>query len=316
MGAGHDHAHGHGHGHAGHSHGPSLSTSDTPKARRSKERAILIAAGLTGCFMGAEVIGGLISGSLALLADAGHMLTDFASLLLAWFAFRLARRPADWKRTYGFDRFSVLAAFVNGLTLFAVSGWILFEAVQRMLDPHEVLGGLMLWVAVGGLVVNVLCFLVLSRTEGDNLNVRAAALHVMGDLLGSVAAIAASLIIIWTGWTPIDPILSVLVALLILRSAWSVVRESGHILLEGAPAGFDARAIAADLEATLPGVARAHHVHAWSITQERPMATLEVDLAPGAVADDVRRAVKGRVRETTGMKHVTVEVAAGVPPDV
>ncbi|ETA49869.1 cation diffusion facilitator family transporter [Ponticoccus alexandrii] len=312
---GHDHAHGHshahGHGHAGHSHGPTLSANDTPEARRSKERAILVAAALTGGFMGAEVIGGIISGSLALLADAGHMLTDFASLLLAWFAFRLARRPADWKRTYGFDRFSVLAAFVNGLTLFAIAGWIVFEAVQRLREPHEVLGGLMLWVAVGGLVVNVLAFWVLSRAEGDNLNVRAAALHVMGDLLGSVAAIAASLIIIWTGWTPIDPNLSVLVALLILRSAWSVVRESGHILLEGAPAGFDARAVATDLEATLPGVARAHHVHAWSITQERPMATLEIELAPGAVADDVRRAVKGRVRETTGMEHVTVEVTAG-----
>ena len=306
---GHDHAHGH--GHAGHSHGPTLSANDTPEARRSKERAILIAAALTGGFMGAEVIGGLISGSLALLADAGHMLTDFASLLLAWFAFRLARRPADWKRTYGFDRFSVLAAFVNGVTLFAIAGWIVVEAIQRLREPHEVLGGLMLWVAVGGLVVNVLAFWVLSRAEGDNLNVRAAALHVMGDLLGSVAAIAASLIIIWTGWTPIDPILSVLVALLILRSAWSVVRESGHILLEGAPAGFDARAVATDLEATLPGVARAYHVHAWSITQERPMATLEIELAPGAVADDVRRAVKGRVRETTGMEHVTVEVTAG-----
>ena len=121
MGAGHDHAHGHGHGHAGHSHGPTLSADDTPEARRSKERAILIAAVLTGGFMGAEVVGGLVSGSLALLADAGHMLTDFASLMLAWFAFRLARRPADWKRTYGFDRFSVLAAFVNGLTLFAIA---------------------------------------------------------------------------------------------------------------------------------------------------------------------------------------------------
>ncbi|MGZ9812162.1 cation diffusion facilitator family transporter [Pseudoroseicyclus sp. H15] len=311
MGAEHDRNHAHGHDHAGHSHGPTLSASDSPEARRSKERAILIAAALTSSFMGAEVIGGLISGSLALLADAGHMLTDFASLLLAWLAFRLARRPADWKRTYGFDRFSVLAAFVNGLTLFAITVWILFEAVQRLRDPHEVLGGLMLWVAVGGLAVNVVAFWVLSRAEGDNLNVRAAALHVMGDLLGSVAAIAASLIIIWTGWTPIDPILSLLVGLLILRSAWSVVRESGHILLEGAPAGFDPRAVAADLEATLPGVARAHHVHAWSITQERPMATLEIDLAPGAQAEEVRRAVKSRVRETTGMEHVAVEVSAG-----
>ncbi|WP_243254231.1 cation diffusion facilitator family transporter [Sulfitobacter indolifex] len=283
---------------------------DAPKdERRSKERAIAIAAILTGGFMGAEVVGGLISGSLALLADAGHMLTDFASLILAWLAFRLARRPADWKRTYGFDRFSVLAAFVNGLSLFAIAIWILIEAVQRLRDPSEVLGGLMLWVAVGGLVVNILAFWVLSRAEGDNLNVRAAALHVMGDLLGSVAAIIASLVIIWTGWTPIDPILSVVVVTLILRSAWAVVRESGHILLEGAPRGFDARAISSDLEASVLGVERAHHVHAWSITQERPMATLEIDLEAGADAHVVKRAVKARVQELSGVDHVTVEIS-------
>ncbi|EDQ04334.1 Zinc transporter ZitB [Sulfitobacter indolifex] len=302
MGAGHDHG-------DGHSHGPTLSK-DAPKdERRSKERAIAIAAILTGGFMGAEVVGGLISGSLALLADAGHMLTDFASLILAWLAFRLARRPADWKRTYGFDRFSVLAAFVNGLSLFAIAIWILIEAVQRLRDPSEVLGGLMLWVAVGGLVVNILAFWVLSRAEGDNLNVRAAALHVMGDLLGSVAAIIASLVIIWTGWTPIDPILSVVVVTLILRSAWAVVRESGHILLEGAPRGFDARAISSDLEASVLGVERAHHVHAWSITQERPMATLEIDLEAGADAHVVKRAVKARVQELSGVDHVTVEIS-------
>ena len=131
----------------------------------------------------------------------------------------------------------------------------------------------------------------------------------LGDLPGSVAAIVASLVIIWTGWTPINPILSVLVVLLILRSAWAVMRESGRILLEGAPAGFDARAVAADLEANVLDVTRVHHVHAWSITQERPMATLEIDLVLGADADNVLRAVKDRVRETTGMEHVTVEVA-------
>ncbi|TQS73466.1 cation transporter [Rhodobacteraceae bacterium] len=305
------HDHDHGHDHSGHSHGPNLSADDTPEARRSKERAILIAAMLTGGFMLAEVVGGLVSGSLALLADAGHMLTDFASLLLAFFAFRIARRPADWKRTYGFDRFSVLAAFVNGLSLFAITAWILVEAIRRLFEPSDVMGGLMLWIAAGGLVVNVIAFLVLSRAEGDNLNVRAAALHVMGDLLGSIAAIAASLVILWTGWTPIDPILSVIVVILILRSAWTVVRESSHILLEAAPAGFDGRAVAADLETTVSGVARAHHIHAWSITQERPMASLEIELATGENADEVRRAVKDRVHQTTGIEHVTVEVSSG-----
>jgi len=292
----HDHGHEHEHRPGGHDHIP------------KNERAIAIAAGLTGAFMLAEVVGGVISGSLALLADAGHMLTDFASLMLAWFAFRLARRPADWKRTYGYDRFSVLAAFVNGLTLFVIAGWIFWEAIQRLLDPVEVLGGLMLWVALIGLLVNIAAFYVLTRGESENLNVRAAALHVAGDLLGSVAALAASLIIIWTGWMPIDPILSVLVAAIILRSAWAVVRESGHILLEGAPREFDRRKVAQTLGEEVEGVTEVSHVHAWQVTQERPMATLEVVAEAGSDKDAVRREVKRLLKERFGMDHATVEV--------
>ena len=292
---------------AGHEH--TMTTQDaTPEARRSKERAVGLAALLTGSFMGAEVFGGLVSGSLALLADAGHMLTDFASLALAWFAFRLARRPADWQRTYGFDRFSVLAAFVNGLSLFAIAIWITVEAWHRLSEPTEVLGGLMLWVALGGLIVNLLSFGILSRTEGNNLNVRAAALHVMGDLLGSVAALVASLVIIFTGWMPIDPILSVLVALLILRSAWVVVRESGQILLEGAPKGFDAREVAADLQANISEIVRVHHIHAWAVTEERPMVTMEVEVVPEANTATVKRFVKARLEGQFKVGHATVEV--------
>jgi cobalt-zinc-cadmium efflux system protein len=291
----HDHAdHGHDHSHL-------------PR----NETKIAIAAALTGTFMLAEVIGGVISGSLALIADAGHMLTDFASLMLAWLGFRLARRPADWKRTYGFDRFSVLAAFVNGISLFAIAGWIMWEAVQRLSDPHEVLGGVMLWIALGGLAVNIIAFLVLTRGgEGDNLNVRAAALHVMGDLLGSVAALVAALVIIWTGWMPIDPILSVLVAVIILRSAWKVVAQSGHILLEGAPEGFDRRAVADDLRAEVPGVAEVRHVHAWSVTQERPMVTMVVDLDTGGDPAAAKAAIRARLKERHGIGHVTIEVEA------
>jgi cobalt-zinc-cadmium efflux system protein len=272
------------------------------------EQAVGIAALLTGAFMLAEVFGGIISGSLALLADAGHMLTDFASLMLAWFAFRLARRPADWKRTYGFDRFSVLAAFVNGLSLFVIAGWICFEAYERLQQPVPVIGELMLWVAIAGLVVNILAFWVLSRGEGDNLNVRAAALHVIGDLLGSVAALIASLVIIFTGWTPIDPILSVFVALIILRSAWHVVRESSHILLEGAPDGFDRNKISEAIEAAVPEVTRVHHVHVWSITQERPLATLEAEVSAGADNQQVKQAIKTVMQDTFGLEHTTVEI--------
>src|SRR3970282_578588 len=201
------HGAGHTHGHA-HPHGPRHPHS-------INERSVAIAAVLTGAFMLAEIAGGVISGSLALLADAGHMLTDFASLALAWLGFRLARQPADWRRTFACDRCSVLVAFVNGIALFAIAGWIIIEAAQRFSEPVEILGDLMLWVALAGLGVNVLAFLILRRGDKTNLNIRAAALHVAGDLLGSVAAVAASVVILLTGWMPIDSVLSVVVALII-----------------------------------------------------------------------------------------------------
>lgn len=283
--------------HQGHDHG------HIPK----NERKIALAAGLTGAFMIAEVVGGVVSGSLALIADAGHMLTDFASLVLAWFAFRIARRPADWKRTYGFDRFSVLAAFVNGLSLFAIAAWIVYEAIERLREPGEILGGLMLWVAVGGLVINILAFFVLTRGGSENLNIRAAVLHVAGDLLGSVAAIVASLVIIFTGWTPIDPLLSILVVLIILKSAWSVVKESGHILLEGAPQGFDRREVARLLK-EIDGVEQVDHIHAWSVTQERPVVTMEIATALGSDVEAVKRAAKHLLRDKFHVDHATIEM--------
>jgi cation diffusion facilitator family transporter len=209
---------------------------------------------LTGGFMGIEVVGGLVSGSLALLADAGHMLTDFAALGLAWFAFRIARRPPDQRRSYGYHRIQVLAAFVNGIVLVAVVGWILVEAVGRLLAPVEVLGGVMLAVAVGGLLVNIAAFALLHGGDRDNINLRAAAIHVLGDLLGSAAAILAAGVILGTGWMPIDPLLSVLVALLILRSSWLIIKKSAHILLEGTPDWLDVGRLRADLVAQVPGV--------------------------------------------------------------
>jgi cobalt-zinc-cadmium efflux system protein len=295
------------HGHAdrgdahGHHHGPA------PDA--ASARAIGVAALLTGGYMLVEVAGGLLSGSLALLADAGHMLTDFAALAMAWLAFRVARRPADARRTYGFDRLSVLAAFVNGLALFAITAWIVIEAIERLADPRPITGGLMLAVAAAGLLVNLASFWVLSRGDRGNLNLRAALLHVAGDLFGSAGAIVAAVVILATGWTPVDPILSVLVACLILLSAWRVVRESAHILLEGTPAGFDAAAVAADLRDTVPEVTAVRHLHAWSITERRPMVTLEALLAPGADPDAARRRLKARLAEL-GFDHATVETLA------
>ena len=297
----HVHSHGHAHGHSHHGH--------------ANETRLALAAGITGLFMVVEIVGGAISGSLALLADAGHMFADFAALSLAWFAFRLSRRPADWRRTYGFDRFQVIVAFGNGIALFVVAGWIVLEAIERLSDPVPVGGAVMAAVAAAGLAVNVLAFLILHGADRNNLNVRGAAIHVMGDLLGSVAALIAAGVILWTGWTPIDPILSVLVALLILRSAWQVVCASGHILLEGAPAHLDVDRIADDLTSTVDGVEEIHHVHAWSITQERSMVTLHARVADRVRDVDAIAAIKVRLRDEFGIDHATVEIERGSAPD-
>lgn len=274
----------------------------------ANERRMLLAALLTGGFMVAEVVGGIISGSLALLADAGHMLTDFAALTLAWLAFRFSRWPADRQRTYGFDRLQVLVAYSSGLSMFAIAGFILYEAVRRLSDPVPVLGGTMLVVALAGLAVNILVFAVLHGADRDNLNVRAATVHVLGDLLGSLGAIVAAVVILTTGWLAADPLISVLVAALILRSAWKVVRDAGHILLEGTPSGITPADIEADLEANVAEIDDVHHVHAWAITQERPMVTLHARLCDDGNADAAVHAIKTRLRERFGIAHATVEI--------
>ncbi len=279
------------------------------------ERRIFWAAILIGSFMLAELVGGLVSGSLALLADAGHMLTDFASLALAWFAFRLSRRPANWKRTYGFDRFQVLVAFVNGVALVFVALWIFFEAADRLMSPVRVIGLPVVVIAAIGLVVNLGAFWLLHGADRDNLNVRGAMFHVVGDLLGSAAALASGIVIMVTGWTPVDPMLSVFVGLLILRSAASLVRDAGHILLEGAPKGIDTREIGADIVAEIAAVERVHHIHAWSITQERRMITLHARVAEDVPAEAATAAIKGRLKQRFGLAHATVEVERGACAD-
>ena len=299
------------HTHAGHSHAHGL----TGHAHGANETRIAVAAVLTGVFMVAEVAGGLISGSLALIADAGHMLTDFAALGLGWFGFRLARKPGDSERTYGYDRFQVLVAFVNGLALFAIAGIIVFEAYERLTNPGAILGGTMLAIAIGGLVVNITVFAILHGADRENLNIRGAVLHVMGDLLGSVAAIVAAVIILYTGWVPIDPILSVLVSAIILVSAFRLVRDAGHVLLEGAPTDIDVTDVAPHLVDAVAGVVEVHHVHAWSITPERKMATLHACLDDAADATVVTRAIKAEMRRRFAIGHATVEIERGLCAD-
>lgn len=255
-----------------------------------------------------EVAGGIISGSLALLADAGHMATDFAALALAWAGFAISRRPASWKYTFGYQRFQTLAAFLNGISLIVIAIWIVFEAAHRFQNPSEVLAGPMLYVAIAGLVVNGIVFWILTRGDNHNLNMRGAVLHVLGDMLGSVAAIIAALAIMQTGWMPIDPLLSVLVALLIVRSAWSLVRESAHVLLEGAPTGFDRREIIADLMAEVPGLLNVDHFHIWSLNADRPLVILEAYIERRVSIEETNVQIKARLHERFGIDHATVDV--------
>jgi len=275
----------------------------------SNMRRVTIALVLTGVFMIVEVIGGILSGSLALLADAGHMLTDTMALALAAVAFQVSKRPADTKLTYGYQRFQILAAFVNGLSLLLIVGWILYEAFDRFMSPQQVLGKTMLLVAAAGFVVNVISFAVLHGGDRDNLNIRGAAIHVAGDLLGSVAAIVAAVVIIYTGWMPIDPILSVAVALLILKSAWSLLKHSAHVLLEGAPDWLDTDSMQSKLMEQVPEVASIHHVHVWGMTPQDLMLTMHVCIreTPENPTDIIRR-TKAVLRAEYGIGHSTVEL--------
>ncbi len=273
------------------------------------------ALAITATFMVVEVVGGLVAGSLALLADAGHMLTDTAALALAWAAAQLASRPSSPRRSYGYHRAQVLAAFVNALALLAVVAWIVVEATHRLAEPQPVAGATMLGVAMAGMAANVAVYFTLRRGSPDNLNVAAARLHVIGDLLGSVGATAAALVILATGWTPIDPILSVLVALLILRSAWSLLLKSTRILMEDAPDSVDPDDLRRTLIASVPGIRDVHDVHCWSLTTGQTMLTLHLALGSGAQPAEVLREAKRVIAQRFEIAHSALQIEHEECPD-
>lgn len=290
----------HDHGGHGHSHGPG--------AYRSADRkALLIAAVLTAGFMLAEVAGGLLTDSLALLADAGHMLSDSFSLLLALGAVALAARPATAKRTFGFKRAEILAALVNGVLLVVVSVWIIVEAINRIGDPPEVLGGWMLLVAVAGLAVNLVAARVLFRSAGESLNVKAALRHVLADVAGSLGVILAALIILIAGWELADPIVSIVISLLIAASAWSILRDSVDVLLEAAPPGMETEEIGYSM-AGLEGVEQVHDLHIWQITSGMPMLSAHVLVGPGSDCHAIRRELEQMLESGHGIDHTTLQV--------
>jgi len=261
---GHNHDHDHDHDHDEHDHGHEHAHS-LDLATSGGKRDLLIALSITMLMMVAEVVGGLLSNSLALLSDAGHMLTDNLALLLSFFAMKFATIPATERKTFGFYRLEILAALLNGVVLVLLSLYIIYQAYLRMLHPQPVQGTLMLVVAAIGLVANIAGAVFLFKHSHANLNIRGAYLHIVGDALSSVGVVIGGIIILYTGWYQIDPILSMLIALVIIYGSWSLVRESVNILLESVPAHINIETVAAEM-AKIRGVREAYHIHVWTIT--------------------------------------------------
>ena len=260
-----------------------------------------------------EVAGAWIGNSLTLAADAGHMFLDAAALGMSWYAMRLSERRQTGRLTYGYHRFQVLAAFLNAVALLALCAWILIEAAGRLRSPQAMLPLPVLGIAAVGLCVNLVAFSMLHGSA--NLNVRSAALHVLGDLLGSLAAIAAALAALWFDWRLADPILALLVVAILAHGAWRVLKASASTLLEAAPAGIDIDAVRATLTAQVAGVLEVHHLHAWELTPERPLLTLHATVAEAVDAESVVGRIKAVLQETFGIEHSTVQVERGDCPD-
>jgi cobalt-zinc-cadmium efflux system protein len=268
---------------------------------------LAIVLALTAAITVVELVGGVLTGSLALLADAVHMLSDNVALSLALVAVWLAGRPSTPERSFGYQRAEILAALVNGVVLIALAIWIFVEAYGRFSDPPTVLGGWMLAVALVGLAGNLVAAAVLSRAAHSSLNMRAALRHVIADALGSAGVVVAALIILSTGWRYADPVVGVLIAILVLASSWSVLRESVHILLEGTPRGVDARELARRMTG-LPGVVEVHDLHVWTITSGFPSLAAHVLVEPGDDCHARRRQLEALLAADYGIEHTTLQV--------
>ncbi len=272
---------------------------------RSTTTALWTALALTACFAVVEAVGGWLSGSLALVSDAGHMATDAASFVVALIAQSVARRPPSRRASYGYARAEVLAAFVNALAMLALVVWIAVESVSRLLSPIRVMGATVMIVAIAGMAINLFVAWMLARS-GGGINARGALLHVVGDLLGSVAAVTAGAVVHFTGWTPIDPLLSLVVAVLILRSTLQLLRESSGVLMERVPTHLSYDEIGRAM-ASLPGVTGVHDLHIWAMSAERPALSAHVTLADGGSWPRVLASAQRMLAADFGIDHVTLQ---------
>ena len=277
-------------------------------------RALGLALAITAAYTVVEVVGGVLIGSLAVLADAVHMLSDNVALALALFAVWLAGRPATPARTYGYKRAEVLAALANGVALVALSIWIFYEAFRRFQDPPDVLGGWMVAIGVAGIAVNVVAGAILFRVRGASLNVEAAFRHVFADLLGSAGVVAAAVVILATGWLQADPLASVLIGVLVLVSSWAILRDSTSILLEAAPSGIDTRAVGERL-ARAPGVVEVHDLHVWTITSGFPALSAHVLVGRDEDCHARRRELERLLLQEFAIEHTTLQVDHASDPD-
>lgn len=274
-------------------------------------RRLFLAFGVISFFMIVETVGGFLSGSLALLADATHMLTDAVALAFAASAHIIARRPADDRLHFGYHRAQVLAAFVNGIFLLILLGWICFEALRRFQTPIDVNAPMMFAVAFLGLLANAAAYVILHRQGATDVNTRGALLHIVSDLFGSIAAIIAAIVIMLTTWTPIDPLLSLLVAGLIGHSAWRLIKETGHILLQGAPSGIDITTLAEEIKTAAPGVENVHDIRIWQITPEHASLTLHARVADARQSEEALDKIKHFLDDRYGIIQSTVQIEVG-----
>lgn len=286
--------------------------SDAAALRQQDRRALGAALGLTILFLGVEVAGGVLSGSLALLADAGHLATDVAALALALFALRLADRPPTAAKTFGYRRTEILAALANGVALVGISLVVVIEAVGRIADPQPIRSGLMLAVASAGLLANLVAGALLIRGRKRSLNIRGAFLHVVGDALGSLGAIVAALVIASTGWLAVDALVALGIAGLILVSAWQLVRESVDVLMEATPRHVDV----AELERAIrsvPGVRDVHDLHVWTLTSGYHAMSAHVDVASDADGHAILHALSDLASRRFGIGHTTFQLEVAPP---
>lgn len=306
----------HAHGHTDHGHADRGQVEPDPASVRPR-RTLAIVLALTVGFLVIEAIGGLITGSLALLADAGHMLSDAGALALALFASWYATRPATARRTYGFYRAEILAALINGLALVAIVGVIVWEAIGRLRSPHEVAGEGMLLIAAAGLVVNLIGAWLLLRQGGESLNVRGALVHVLGDALGSIGAILAAILILTTGLTAADAVISIAISGIILISAYSILRQTFDVLMEAVPPHLDLEAIRDDL-GEIPGVQKVHDLHVWTLTTGFVSMSGHLVMDGDATIGDRQRvllAARDRLHDRFGIQHTTIQLESPDDPD-